>query len=134
MALAGRGGASVDRPLEETTLFGLLDTGGSVGAGLSSAATSGAFSAGFGFALAAFLGAAFLVETTFLAAVAASASSAGFSASCGGLIRPSRLAFLRTRSAWASTMLDEWLFTPMPRSPQRSMISLLERFSSLASS
>ena len=41
---------------------------------------------------------------------------AGFcgSSGCSSRIRPSRSALRRTRSAWASTMLDEWLLTPIP--------------------
>ncbi len=39
-----------------------------------------------------------------------------------------------TRSAWASTMLEEWLFTPMPSGSQRSRASLLVSPSSFASS
>jgi hypothetical protein len=48
--------------------------------------------------------------------------------------RPSRSALRRARSAWASSMLDEWLLTPMPRPMQRSSASLLVRPSSRASS
>jgi hypothetical protein len=39
--------------------------------------------------------------------------------------KPSRSAFLLARSAWASTIPDEWLFTPMPRETQRSSTSAL---------
>ena len=49
-------------------------------------------------------------------------------------INPSRSAFRRTRSAWASSMLEEWLFTPIPSATQRSSVSLLVSPSSLASS
>ena len=35
-------------------------------------------------------------------------------------MRPSRSALRRTRSAWASTTLEEWLLTPMPSESQRS--------------
>jgi hypothetical protein len=48
--------------------------------------------------------------------------------------RPSASALRRTRSACASSMEDEWLFTPMPRDRARSRPSLLVRPSSLASS
>jgi hypothetical protein len=47
---------------------------------------------------------------------------------------PSASALRRTRSACASSMEDEWLFTPMPRDRARSSPSLLVRPSSLASS
>ena len=49
-------------------------------------------------------------------------------------ISPSRSARRRTRSACASSMLDEWLFTPMPSATARSSVSLLVMPSSLASS
>ena len=48
--------------------------------------------------------------------------------------RPSLSALRRTRSAWASSIEDEWLFTPMPNDTQRSRASLLVRPSSRASS
>lgn len=47
---------------------------------------------------------------------------------------PSRSALRRARSAWASSMLELWLFTPIPRESARSSISLLVRPSSFASS
>jgi hypothetical protein len=47
---------------------------------------------------------------------------------------PSASALRRTRSAWASSIDEEWLFTPMPREMERSRASLLVRPSSLASS
>ena len=58
---------------------------------------------------------------------------AGSSASTGRR-RPSRSALRRARSAWASSMLEEWLFTPMPSDAQRSSASLLLSPSSRASS
>jgi hypothetical protein len=67
--------------------------------------------------------AAFLVAAAFLAG---GAGSSGWT----GRRRPSRSAFLRARSAWASSMDDEWLFTPIPRDRQRSSASLLVRPSS----
>ena len=48
--------------------------------------------------------------------------------------RPSRSALRRTRSACWSSMLEEWLLTPMPRSMHRSSASLFCRPSSRASS
>ena len=56
------------------------------------------------------------------------------SSGCSSRTRPSRWALRRTRSAWASSMLDEWVFTPMPRPSQRSRASLLVSPSSFASS
>jgi hypothetical protein len=47
---------------------------------------------------------------------------------------PSRSALRRTRSAWASSMLDEWLLTPIPSASQRSSVSLLVSPSSRPSS
>jgi hypothetical protein len=47
---------------------------------------------------------------------------------------PSVSARRRTRSAWASSIDDEWLFTPMPREMARSSASLFVSPSSLASS
>ena len=47
---------------------------------------------------------------------------------------PSLSALRRTRSAWASSIEDEWLFTPMPNAKQRSRASLFVRPSSRASS
>ena len=52
----------------------------------------------------------------------------------GGLSRPSRSALRRTRSAWASTMLEEWDLTPMLSAKQSSSVSWLVSPSSLASS
>lgn len=52
----------------------------------------------------------------------------------GGFSRPSRSALRRTRSAWASTMLDEWDLTPILSAKQSSSVSWLVSPSSLASS
>ena len=49
-------------------------------------------------------------------------------------LSPSRSALRRTRSAWASSMLDEWLLTPIPSALHRSSVSLLESPSSRANS
>jgi hypothetical protein len=49
-------------------------------------------------------------------------------------LSPSRSALRRTRSAWASSMLEEWLFTPIPMAKHSSSPSLLVRPSSRASS
>jgi len=56
------------------------------------------------------------------------------SSGCTSRLSPSRSAFLRTRSACASSMLEEWLLTPMPSASQRSSVSLLVSPSSRASS
>ncbi len=58
------------------------------------------------------------------------AAAAGFASAAGspgwtGRRSPSRSAFRRARSASASSMDDEWLFTPIPRDRQRSRASLL---------
>ena len=73
-------------------------------------------------------GAALFAPAVFVAAsfLAGGAGSSG----CTGRRRPSRSAFRRARSAWASSMDDEWLFTPIPRDRQRSSASLLVRPSS----
>ncbi len=63
----------------------------------------------------------------------ATLAGAGSSVATGRL-RPSASAFRRTRSACASSMDDEWLFTPMPSASARSSASLLLRPSSRASS
>lgn len=56
------------------------------------------------------------------------------SSTTGARRNPRASALRRTRSAWASTMLDEWLRTPMPRASQRSSVSLLLSPSSRPSS
>ena len=73
------------------------------------------------------LAAAFFVAAAFFAG---GAGSSGWT----GRRRPSRSAFRRARSAWASSMDDEWLLTPMPNDRHRSRASLLVRPSSWASS
>jgi hypothetical protein len=85
---------------------------------------------------AAGVGASAGAAATSAAGGAASAAGGAASASLGTTARisPSRSALRRTRSAWASTMLDEWLFTPMPSAMQRSSASLFSKPSSRASS
>jgi len=56
------------------------------------------------------------------------------SSGCTARRRPSRSALRRARSACASSIDDEWLLTPIPRSMQRSRASLLVSPSSRASS
>jgi hypothetical protein len=100
-----------------------------VGAGVETAASPGASTAGATVAAPAaadssgtpdFAGAFFV---TF-------AGSSGWTSR----ISPSRSAFLRTRSACAPSIPDEWLFTPMPSDRLRSSASLLVSPSSFASS
>jgi len=74
------------------------------------------------------LAAAFFA-TAFLAGFAGSGSSGWTS-----LRRPSRSALRRARSAWASSIDEEWLLTPIPSDRHRSSASLLVRPSSCASS
>ena len=59
---------------------------------------------------------------------------AGFSSGCSARTSPSRVARRRTRSACASSMPEECVLTPMPRSFERSRVSLFVIPSSLASS
>lgn len=58
----------------------------------------------------------------------------GSSSGCTSRLRPSRSALRRARSACASSMLEEWLLTPIPSPTHRSSVSLLVSPSSLASS
>ena len=76
------------------------------------------------------VGAADLAALVALPAFLAAAGSSGWT----GRRRPSASALRRTRSAWASSMEDEWLLTPIPRERASSSPSLLVRPSSLASS
>ena len=63
------------------------------------------------------------------------ASEISVSCGRGSRIMPSRFALRRTRSAWASAMLDEWLFTsPICKASVRASVSLLESPNSFASS
>jgi hypothetical protein len=71
-----------------------------------------------------------LADFVALAAFFAGAGSSG----CTGRRNPSASALRRTRSAWASSIEDEWLLTPIPRERASSSPSLLVRPSSLASS
>ena len=98
---------------------GTASTTETSGAGASGAVTEATGSVALVLA-AAFLAGAFLTGTG--------------SSGCSSRTRPSRSALRRTRSACASSMLDECVFTPMPRSSERSSVSLFVRPSSLASS
>ncbi len=106
---------------------GASAAGTSAGA-LAAGASAGAFAAGASVgALAAF----FVLLAAFVAFVAlAGLGSSG----CSSRVRPSRSARRRTRSACASSMPEECVFTPMPRSRDRSRVSLFVIPSSLASS
>ncbi len=64
------------------------------------------------------------------AAAFSSAASSGWTARR----RPSLSALRRTLSAWASSIEEEWLLTPMPSDTHRSRASLFVRPSSRASS
>ncbi len=66
--------------------------------------------------------------------VAAAFWGAAGSSGCTGRRSPSRSALRRARSACASSMDDEWLFTPIPRDRHSSSASLFVRPSSWASS
>ncbi len=103
--------------------------GSGAGVGAASSATTGSVAAGAsaGAAVGASVGSAF--AAAFFAGAFAAGSSGWVSRT-----KPSRSALRRTRSACASTTLEEWLFTPMPRSSQRSRVSLLVSPSSRASS
>ena len=131
---ASTGAAAAGRSASGAAGAGSVTGAGAVAAGLTSASAAGSTSAtvatsrsaaGAGATSLAVAAAAFLVLLR-----------AGLGGSSGwtSRFRPSRSALRRTRSAWASSMLEEWLLTPMPRAMLRSSASLLVRPSSLASS
>jgi hypothetical protein len=103
----------------------------STGATSTGAATAGAASAGGASASGADGARRPELDT---AREAAALTGCSASAGCASRIRPSRCARRRTRSACASTMLEEWLLTPIPSASHRSRVSLLVRPSSLANS
>jgi hypothetical protein len=103
---------------------------GELEGGVAVAAAAGAGVAAGASSAASAPGSAVFLAPAFLAAFLTGLGSSG----CSSRISPSRSALRRTRSAWASMMLDEWVLTPMPRSRQRSRHSLLVSPSSLASS
>jgi len=109
---------------------------GSAGAGAGSgvACSWGAGSASAGAVVAAGAGAA-SASAGSAAFFFAGLLRAGFASSgCWSRMSPSRSAFRRTRSACASMMLEECVFTPMPSDRHRSRHSLFVKPSSLASS
>jgi len=114
----------------ERLIGGVDGASGPAPAGLPASAAGSANVVGADSALptTAPVGAALFAPAVFVAA-ALLAGGAG-SSGCTGRRRPSRSAFRRARSAWASSMDDEWLFTPIPRDRQRSSASLLVRPSS----
>ena len=119
----GGGAAGVAAGAAGTGTAGGAATGSGVGSGTEGVSAASA-SVATGFA-ATFLAAAFLAG-----AFLTGAGSSG----CSSRTRPSRSALRRTRSAWASSILDECVLTPMPRSTARSRVSLFVRPSSFASS
>lgn len=150
---ASAAGASMTVGVSTTT--GASTTGASMTAGASTSVTSVTAVSGVAdFFAAAFFGAAFLAAAFFAgfsvvdsdpsAVLAAAFFGAAFfaaaffsglgSSGCSSRMRPSRSARRRTRSACASMIDDEWLFTSIPITTQRSTASLLVRPSSLASS
>ncbi len=100
------------------TATGSAAGSGSAGAAGSAAAAGSAGAAGAGLS----------------SGCGASGSSTSTTGGGGGLSRPSRSALRLTRSAWASTMLEEWDLTPMLSAKQSSSVSWLVSPSSLASS
>ena len=104
---------------------------GSTAVGSATGATGASDSAEVSSALvaAAFLAGAFLAAA-FLAGFFSASGSSGWTSR----IRPSFSALRRTRSACASTTLEEWVLTPIPSATQRSRVSLLVSPSSRASS
>ena len=129
-------------------------TGAGSTTGVSTTSAAGSTSTvGVAFFATAFLATAFFTAAFFTGLSASSPPSAVFAAAffagaffaaaffsgfgssgCSSRTRPSRSARRRTRSACASMIDDEWLFTSMPMTRQRSTASLLVRPSSLASS
>lgn len=122
----GAGGSGVSS--EGGTAAATFSTTGATtttGAGASTTGLPSTTAAGAATSAAASAAAAFLVG--FLPGLA---SSSGWTSR----FRPSFSARRRTRSPWASSMEDEWLLMPMPRTLHRSTASLFVRPSSLASS
>jgi hypothetical protein len=119
-------GATVAPALDAATAF-------LAGAGASAVVLAAALSAAAGAGADSAVAAAFLAGAAFLVALAAFLAGAG-SSGWTGRRNPSASALRRTRSAWASSIEDEWLLTPIPRERASSSPSLLVRPSSLASS
>jgi hypothetical protein len=114
---------------------GLVSAAGSVRAAALAAAFFAAAFLGAALPLAAVLaGAAFLLVVFLVVALASRDGAAGSAAGCSSRTRPSRSARRRTRSACASSIPEEWVFTPMPNLRHRSRHSLFVIPSSVASS
>ncbi len=135
---AGRGaGDAAGASGAEGEVGSVRGVGGAGASATSATGTGGAVSAATsaaGSGAAAFLAGAFLPAADLAADLAGAFFAGAGSSGCPSRTRPSFSALRRTRSAWASSMLDECVLTPMPRSNDRSRVSLLVRPSSLASS
>ena len=146
----GAGRAGPDEPLDEMTRRGVAGASSASGAG-SGTGTSSAAGSGVGSDSGAGVGSSGATAGSGVGSnsgagatsAAGSDSSAAFLAFFGffpgssgwtSRTKPSRSALRRVRSACASTMLEEWLFTPMPSDSQRSRTSALVIPSSRANS
>lgn len=116
---AGAAGGGVGVPVDRTRRLA-----GAGGASLVVGSIGASSAAG---AAAAFLAGAFFAAAAFFAGLA---GSSGWTSRRS----PSASAFLRTRSAWASSIDDEWLLTPIPSETAKSSASLFVRPNSRASS
>jgi hypothetical protein len=130
----GSGWRVLRTTLPLSVVLGRAGAVGAVGAagGASAAGAAGSGCSGSGVAISA-AGASSAGAAAFFVAFFALVAFAG-SSGWTSRRRPSRSALRRARSAWASSMLELWLFTPIPRESARSSISLFVRPSSLASS
>lgn len=141
----GRGAPGVAVPGGRSAAAGRSITGAGFGAAGASAAGAGFSTGATGPDVGSTADAGGVATSAATGAGAASTASLFFdapfffgsgcgSSGCWSRTRPSRSAFRRTRSACASTMLDEWLFTPMPSAWHKSSVSLLVSPSSRANS
>lgn len=131
--VASTAGSSAAAGADSTGASGATGSDGVASATTPPASLASSVVAVSGLEAAALVGGAFLLETT--AAFFFGASGSGVSSSTGvSRTSPSRSALRRTRSAWASTMLEEWLLAPIPSAPHKSRVSALEIPSSRASS
>ena len=134
---ASAGAAAAGTMTSGSSATGASGSGAGAGAGAGTTGTgAGSTAAGSSISGSATATAAGSVAPAFFVVFAAAFTGfAGFSSTgCSARISPSRSARRRTRSACASSMLDEWLFTPIPSATARSSVSLLVIPSSLASS
>ncbi len=125
----GASGAGAGASARAATGSGAAGAGASAGPAVEGVSTAGA-GASAGASAGAFA-AFFVLLAAFVALVALTGLG---SSGCSARVRPSRSARRRTRSACASSMPEECVFTPMPRSRDRSRVSLFVIPSSLASS